>query len=68
MEPIEFASTGKLGANAMPNSPGTIDSPSTATVDVARQRVEDRERAQEEGREEEVQAPAAPAATEAHAA
>lgn len=65
VEPITFSSSGKLGSNAMPNSPGTLDSPDTATMDVAQRRVEERERAQEEGREEEVKAPAQPAATEA---
>ena len=66
LEPITFASSGKLGANAMPGSPGSLDQPPSAeTLTVAQQKVEDRERAQEEGREEPV---AAPVATEAHAA
>lgn len=57
IEPITFASSGKLGANAMPGSPGTLDSPNTETMTVAQRNVEERERAQEEGREEAVPAP-----------
>ena len=50
LEPIH-SSAGKLGANAMPGTTETLDSPSSTTMSTAQQRVEDRERAQEEGSE-----------------
>lgn len=54
-EPVH-SNASALGTNAMPGE--TVESPSSTTIDHAQQRVEDRERAQEEGREPEVQAPA----------
>ena len=52
--PIQ-SSAGKLGTNAMPGDQhGSADQPSESTLATAQQRVEERERAQEEGREEEV--------------
>lgn len=54
LEPIEYNSTGKLGSNAMPGNPEDLGSPSSATMSAAQKKVEERERAQEEGREEEV--------------
>lgn len=69
IEPIQFSSAGKLGANAMPEIPGNLDQPSTETMTVAQRKVEERERAQEEGREEEVKpAPASVESTTATAA
>ena len=53
-EPIN-SNAGGLGVNAMPSE--TVESPSSTTVSHAQQRVEDRERAQEEGMEAEVRAP-----------
>lgn len=51
-EPIQSNSSA-LGTNAMPgNTTESLDSPSSATMTTAQQRVEERERAQEEGREE----------------
>lgn len=50
--PIQ-SSAGTLGTNAMPGDHhGTTEQPSESTMVTAQQRVEDRERAQEEGREE----------------
>ncbi|KAK3680784.1 hypothetical protein LTR37_021064 [Vermiconidia calcicola] len=54
LDPIH-TSAGKLGANAMPGSGESLDSPSSQTMTAAQQRVEDRERSQEEGREGAVQ-------------
>lgn len=56
VDPIH-TSAGKLGANAMPGAGETLESPSSQTMNTAQQRVEDRERAQEEGREGEVAPP-----------
>jgi hypothetical protein len=57
LEPIQ-TSAGSLGSNAMPGNTGeSLESPSSATMSTAQQRVEDRERAQEEGKEEAVPAP-----------
>jgi hypothetical protein len=51
-EPVH-SNAGGLGTNAMPAATSeTVESPSSATMSTAQQRVEDRERAQEEGREE----------------
>ena len=58
IEPIH-SSANSLGKNAMPTSE-TLESPSSATMNTAQQRVEDRERAQEEGRESEVSQPPYP--------
>lgn len=55
IEPIH-TSSGHLGKNAMPTAE-TLESPSSATMTTAQQRVEDRERAQEEGREPEAAPP-----------
>ena len=55
VEPIQFSSAGRLGANAMP---GNVESPPSAeTMTTAQRRVEDRERAQAEGAEEETGPP-----------
>ena len=52
------SNAGKLGANAMPGDHhGTAEQPNESTLATAQQRVEERERAQEEGREEEVKPP-----------
>lgn len=52
------SSAGKLGANAMPGDQhGSTQQPSESTLATAQQRVEEREKAQDEGREEEVKAP-----------
>lgn len=52
------SSAGNLGANAMPGDQhGSAEAPSESTLATAQQRVEQRELAQEEGREEEVSAP-----------
>ena len=51
------SSAGKIGANAMPGNQDSLEQPSQQTMDAAQQRVEDRERAQEEGREPEVRPP-----------
>lgn len=57
VSPIQ-SSAGKLGANAMPGDHhGSTEQPSESTLATAQQRVEERERAQDEGREEEVKAP-----------
>ncbi len=50
VEPVHMNSKG-LGTNAMPDSTvgETLDSPSSATMSTAQQRIEDRERAQEHG-------------------
>lgn len=64
MEPIR-SSAGKLGANAMPGNAGeALDQPSEATITTAQQRVEQREKAQDEGREQETTAPPYPTAGE----
>lgn len=55
--PIQ-SNAGKLGVNAMPGDQhGSTENPNEATLATAQQRVEDRERAQDEGREEEVKPP-----------
>lgn len=60
VQPIE-SSAGKLGANAMPGDHhGTKEQPSETTIQTAQQRVEERERAQEDGREEVVSDPPYP--------
>lgn len=52
------SSADKLGANAMPGDHhGSTEQPSESTLATAQARVEERERAQEEGREEEVKPP-----------
>ena len=53
VEPIQ-SSAGRLGANAMPGNADSLEQPSQQTMSTAQQRVEQRERAQDEGREEEV--------------
>lgn len=50
-EPIQ-SSASSLGTNAMPNNSDSLSEPSSATLDTAQRRVEERERAQEEGAEE----------------
>lgn len=62
VEPIH-SSAGNLGKNAMPTAE-TLESPSSATMTAAQQRVEDRERAQEEGQEAEVGQPPYPTSGE----
>lgn len=55
--PIQ-TSAGKLGTNAMPGDQhGSAAEPNESTMQTAQQRVEERERAQEEGTEEETRAP-----------
>ena len=68
-EPIH-TSSGKLGTNAMPAgaTETSFESPSSATMDTAQRRVEERERAQEEGREEAVKPPYPESTTAASAA
>jgi hypothetical protein len=66
VSPIHSAA-GSLGKNAMPTSE-TLESPSSATMTAAQQRVEDRERAQEEGRETEVSQPPYPTSVAPHSA
>ena len=56
LEPIQ-SSAGILGANAMPQNSESPSQPSSATMDTAQRKIEERERAQEEGRDEEVQPP-----------
>ena len=52
------SSAGKLGTNAMPGDRNeSTEQPSESTLVTAQRRVEDRERAQEEGREDEVRPP-----------
>ena len=67
VEPIHTAA-GKLGANAMPGTTETVESPSSTTFTAAQQRVEERERAQEEGREIEVQQPPYPTSAQSTSA
>ena len=68
LEPIH-SSAGKLGVNAMPGTSETLESPSSTTMSTAQQRVEQRERAQDEGREDDEQpAPPYPESTTASAA
>lgn len=57
VDPIRFHSEGKLGANAMPDSHESVEQPSHETLSTAQLMVEERERAQAEGREEAVPAP-----------
>ena len=55
--PIQ-TSAGKLGTNAIPSDHhGSTEQPNETTMAAAQQRVEERERAQEEGKEEDVKAP-----------
>ena len=57
VEPVHTAA-GKLGTNAMPGSAGeSLESPSSQTMTAAQRRVEQRERAQEEGGETDVPPP-----------
>ncbi|KAK5169134.1 uncharacterized protein LTR77_006443 [Saxophila tyrrhenica] len=57
LEGVQMHSTG-LGTNAMPASTTeSLESPSSTTMVTAQKRIEERERAQEEGREEAVVAP-----------
>lgn len=60
VEPIG-SSAGNIGSNAMPGAPGSLDqppsAPSTETTTLAQRNVEERERAQEEGRETEAKGP-----------
>ncbi len=57
LEPVH-SSSGALGTNAMPSARAdTVDSPTSETMSTAQRRIEDRERAQEEGTEESVAAP-----------
>jgi len=54
VEPITYHSANRLGANAMPDTAGTLDQPSTVPIVSTQQSVEDRERAEEDAREPEV--------------
>ena len=65
VDPIHSSSS-NLGKNAMPTG-DTVESPSSATITAAQQRVEDRERAQEEGHEPVVSQPPYPTSGESAA-
>ena len=65
ISPIQ-TSAGHLGKNAMPTSE-TLESPSSATMTTAQQRVEERERAQEVGQEAAVSQPPYPTSGESNA-